>query len=425
MDYFQYNEGTLYAENIAVEEIAEAVGTPFYCYSRASLQHHFMELQDALQAAGLDDHLICFAVKSNSNIAVLASLAELGAGADIVSIGEFHRARAAGIAAGKIVFSGVGKTAHEMRSALLAGVGQFNIESLSELEELSHIAQTLEIEATVSLRVNPDIDADTHAKITTGKAENKFGIAWEDAYHAFAKARALSFIKVTGVDIHIGSQITDLTPFRQAFTKLAALVAELNADGHEISELDLGGGLGIAYERDNQPPPDSVAYAQMIAETLGHLNCRILLEPGRMIAGNAGILVTSIIRAKQGQEKNFLIVDAAMTELIRPTLYDAYHHIAPLTQSDAPTKNWDIVGPVCESGDFLGIDRALPDLENGQRLAVFSCGAYAAVQASNYNTRPLAPEVMVKGDEFAIIRHRQNIDDLLECEISPEWTSDD
>ena len=426
MDYFTYRDGALYAEDVALADIAAEVGTPFYCYSTATLERHFSVLDSALADAGLDDRLICYSVKANSNIAVIASLARLGAGADIVSQGEMLRALKAGIAPEKIVFSGVGKTAQEMRAALEAGILQFNVESLAEIDLLAEIAQSLNVTAQIALRVNPDVDAGTHEKISTGKAENKFGIAWEDAEAGFAHARALDGVEACAIDIHIGSQITDLAPFRRAFEKIADLLAQLRADGHQISRLDLGGGLGVPYARDNETPPDPNAYAHMIAETLGDSGCTIMLEPGRLIAANAGLLVTSVIRSKTAPAdrpdgKNFMIVDAAMTELMRPTLYGAHHEIQPVAQTQGEEKTWDIVGPVCESGDFLGLDRQLPQLADGALLAVFAAGAYGAVLGSSYNTRPAAPEVLVKGNAFAVVRTRPDYAAMLAQESLPDW----
>ena len=421
MDHFTYRDGALFAEDVAIAEIAETVGTPFYCYSSATLRHHFSVLDDALAGAGLADRLICYSVKANSNLAVIASLAKLGAGADIVSQGELMRALEAGIAAEKIVFSGVGKTAEEMRAALAVGILQFNVESLAEIDSLAEVARSMGKTANIALRVNPDVDAGTHEKISTGKAENKFGIAWEDAEAGFAHAQKLDGVEANAIDIHIGSQITDLTPFRIAFEKIADLLARLRAAGHDIKRLDLGGGLGVPYRRDNDTPPDPQAYARMIAETLGDSGCTIMLEPGRLIAANAGILVTSVIRSKTGQAKNFMIVDAAMTELMRPTLYGAHHDIQPVQTQNGDEKIWDVVGPVCESGDFLGQDRKLPQLADGDLLAVFAAGAYGAVLGSAYNTRPAAPEVLVNGDPFAVVRSRPSYQAMLDGENLPDW----
>ena len=425
MDEFTYRDGTLHAEQLPIAALAEAVGTPFYCYSAATLRRHYTVLDEALAEAGLSERLICYSVKANSNLAVIATLAQLGAGADIVSQGELRRALEAGVPAEKIVFSGVGKTAEEMRAALAVGILQFNVESLSEIDLLADTATAMGKTAHIALRVNPDIDAGTHEKISTGKAENKFGIAWEEARTAFAYAEALDGVTASGIDIHIGSQITELEPFRRAFEKIAGLLADLRADGHDIRRLDLGGGLGVPYGRDNDTPPDPSAYAQIIADTLGDSGCMIMLEPGRLIAANAGILVTSVIRTKQGQAKNFMIVDAAMTELMRPTLYGAHHHIAPIDEDtgahDAAIKQWDVVGPVCETGDYLGLDRNLPVLESGALLAIFAAGAYGAVLGSAYNTRLPAPEVLVDGEKWAIVRARPDYQSLLAGEAIPDW----
>jgi diaminopimelate decarboxylase len=425
MDEFTYRDGTLHAEQLPIAALAEAVGTPFYCYSAATLRRHYTVLEEALAEAGLSERLICYSVKANSNLAVIATLAQLGAGADIVSQGELRRALEAGVPAEKIVFSGVGKTAEEMRAALAVGILQFNVESLSEIDLLADTATAMGKTAHIALRVNPDIDAGTHEKISTGKAENKFGIAWEEARTAFAHAEALDGVTASGIDIHIGSQITELEPFRRAFEKIAGLLADLRADGHDIRRLDLGGGLGVPYGRDNDTPPDPSAYAQIIADTLGDSGCMIMLEPGRLIAANAGILVTSVIRTKQGQAKNFMIVDAAMTELMRPTLYGAHHHIAPIDEDtgahDAAIKQWDVVGPVCETGDYLGLDRNLPVLESGALLAIFAAGAYGAVLGSAYNTRLPAPEVLVDGEKWAIVRARPDYQSLLAGEAIPDW----
>ena len=425
MDKFRYENGALHAEGLSIEALAETVGTPFYCYSVATLRHHYHALDTALADAGLAERLICYSVKANSNLAVIATLAQMGAGADIVSQGELRRALQAGVPPKKIVFSGVGKTAEEMRAALEAGILQFNVESLSEIDLLAETARALGKTAEIALRVNPDIEAGTHKKISTGTAETKFGIAWEEAEAGFAHARALDGVEAVGIDIHIGSQITDLTPFRRAFEKVGALLTALRADGHDIRRLDLGGGLGVPYAResdgDNALPPDPRTYAQLIAETLGASGCTIMLEPGRLIAANAGILVTAVVRSKQGQAKNFMIVDAAMTDLMRPTLYDAYHPIAPVLKDESATKNWDVVGPVCETGDFLGLDRALPILQPGALLAIFAAGAYGAVLGSAYNTRLAAPEVLVDGIKWAVVRARPDYEALLAGEVIPDW----
>ena len=421
MDHFEYRDGVLYAEDVNLVDLAETVGTPFYCYSTATLRHHYGVLHNACAKAGLNDTLICYSVKANSNIGVIATLARLGAGADIVSLGELQRAMAAGIVPEKIVFSGIGKTDDEMAAGLEAGIRQFNVESLAELDQLAAVANRLGKTAQVALRVNPDVDAGTHEKISTGKAENKFGIAWEDAEAAYAHAAGLASLEPCAIDIHIGSQITDLGPFRTAFEKTADLLARLRAKDLTITRLDLGGGLGVPYQRNNETPPDPLAYARLIAENFADSGCQIILEPGRLIAANAGILVTRVIRTKQGQAKNFMIVDAAMTELVRPTLYGAHHDIGLVRQRDEKLLAWDVVGPVCESGDFLGLARELPELDPGALLAVFSAGAYGAVLGSSYNTRPAAPEVLVDGATHDVVRRRPSYADMLAGEKIPDW----
>ena len=420
MNHFDYRDGVLFAEDVAVPDIAAAVGTPFYCYSTATLTRHFRVFRDAF--AGLDA-LVCYAMKANSNQAVLATLARLGAGADVVSEGELRRALAAGIPANRILFSGVGKTAREMDFALQAGILCFNVESEPELELLSARAVALGKVAAVSLRINPDVDAKTHKKISTGKAENKFGIPWQRARAVYARAATLPGIRVTGIDTHIGSQITDLQPFDDAFALLVDLVGTLRADGHAIEHVDLGGGLGIPYRTDNSPPPLPDAYAAIVRKRVGPLGLKVMFEPGRLIVGNAGILVAEVIYVKEGDAKNFLIVDAAMNDLIRPTLYDAFHDIRPVVQAgpDAPRMKVDIVGPVCETGDYIGLDRDLPRLKAGDLIAVGTAGAYGAVQAGTYNTRLLVPEVLVDGDRFAVIRPRRSYEDLIGLDVMPDW----
>ncbi|MGC6472771.1 MAG: diaminopimelate decarboxylase [Parvibaculales bacterium] len=417
MHHFTIENGRLFAEQVDVTALAEQIGTPFYCYSSATLERHYTVLAEAF--SGLD-MTICYSVKANSNLGVVATLAKLGAGADIVSQGELQRALMAGVPADKIVFSGVGKTAAEMDAALDAGIAQFNVESLSELELLSDCADQKGVTANVALRVNPDIDAGTHEKISTGKAENKFGIAWEDAAAAFDRARALPGLNACGIDIHIGSQITSLDPFERAFTKVAELHASLTDAGHDITRLDLGGGLGVPYDTTQEAPPAPEAYAAIIAKTVGGLGCRLFVEPGRLIAANAGILVTSVIRTKRGQAKNFVIVDAAMTELMRPTLYGAHHDIRPVTPRQGAVSNWDIVGPVCETGDFIGTDREMSEPEAGDLLVVYTVGAYGATLGSTYNTRRPAPEVLVSGGQHHIVRERPAFDDMLALESVPE-----
>lgn len=418
MHHFNRREDRLFAENVDVTALAERIGTPFYCYSTATLRQHYTRLKDAFAQ---NEVTICYSVKANSNLGVIATLADLGSGADVVSEGELRRALLSGIPAEKIVFSGVGKTEAEMTYALNADIAQFNVESRAELEQLSEVATKQGKTARISLRVNPDIDAGTHEKISTGKAENKFGIAWDEAEASYAKAATLPGLEIVGIDIHIGSQITELTPFRNAFTRVANLLEKLTDAGHNITTLDLGGGLGIPYGPEDAPPPSPENYANLIDEIFGDSGCRIFLEPGRLIAGNAGILVTSVIRTKKGEAKNFIIVDAAMTELMRPTLYGAYHDIQPVITNGNVQDVWDVVGPVCETGDFLGSERSLPEPQKGDLLAIFTCGAYGASLGSSYNTRLSAPEVLVDNEKFEIIRARPQYDDILALEKVPDW----
>nr|WP_295464725.1 diaminopimelate decarboxylase [Mesorhizobium sp.] len=420
MNHFDYRDGVLHAEDVPLPEIAAVVGTPFYCYSTATLTRHFRVFSQAF--SGLDA-LVCYAMKANSNQAVLKTLAKLGAGADVVSEGELRRALAAGIPPSKIMFSGVGKTAREMDFALAAGIHCFNVESEPELELLSARAVAAGKVAPVSVRINPDVDAKTHHKIATGKAENKFGIPSLRARDVYARARDLPGVHAIGIDMHIGSQITDLQPFDDAFALLAELVGTLRAYGHDIAHVDLGGGLGVPYRFDNDPPPLPDAYADIVRRRMTKLGVKVIFEPGRLIVANAGILVSEVIYLKEGDAKNFLIVDAAMNDLIRPTLYDAFHDIRPVVEkpADAPRLNVDIVGPVCETGDYLGHDRNLPRLEAGDLIAVGTAGAYGAVQASTYNTRLLVPEVLVDGDRFHIVRPRPSYEDLIGLDSVPDW----
>ncbi|WP_202325802.1 diaminopimelate decarboxylase [Mesorhizobium sp. 113-3-9] len=420
MNHFDYRDGVLHAEDVAIPDIAAQVGTPFYCYSTATLTRHYRVFAQAF--AGLDA-LVCYAMKANSNQAVLRTLAKLGAGADVVSQGELRRALAAGIPASKILFSGVGKTAREMDFALEAGILCFNVESEPELDLLSARATALGKVAPISLRINPDVDARTHKKISTGKAENKFGIPWQRARQVYARAATLPGIKITGIDTHIGSQITELKPFDDAFALLVDLVGALRADGHSIEHVDLGGGLGIPYRVDNNPPPLPDAYAQIVRKHVTKLGLKVMFEPGRLIVGNAGILVSEVIFVKEGDAKNFLVVDAAMNDLIRPTLYDAFHDIRPVVQppADTPRMMVDVVGQVCETGDYLGLDRDLPRLKAGDLIAVSTAGAYGAVQAGTYNTRLLVPEVLVDGDRFHVVRPRLTYDDLIGLDSVPDW----
>lgn len=420
MDHFNYKNGILYAEDVPVPDLAREVGTPFYCYSTATLTRHYNVFADAF--SGLDT-LVCYSVKSNSNLAVIKTLGDLGAGADIVSEGELRRALAAGIPASRIVYSGVGKSRAEMKSALEAGIHQFNVESEPELAALSEIAIGLGVKAPVALRVNPDVDAGTHAKISTGRAENKFGIPWNDAVRVYGEAAKAGGIEIVGVDVHIGSQITDLFPFENAFRKVADLVRTLRAEGHTIRNVDLGGGLGIPYARGNEPPPAPREYADLIRTIASGLDVHLIFEPGRMITGNAGILVSTVLYRKSGQERAFLICDAAMNDLIRPALYGAWHEIIAVTEPapDADFSPADVVGPVCESGDTFATARSLPPLAEGDQIAMLSAGAYGAVQSGTYNSRPLIAEVLVDGDKWATVRPRQTLDDLLGLDRLPDW----
>ena len=420
MRHFAYRDGEMFAEDVPVARIAQEVGTPFYCYSTATLERHFDVFSQALEG---QDALVCFAVKSNSNQAVLSTLARRGAGADVVSMGELKRALAAGIPAERIVFSGVGKTREEMAAGLQAGIYQFNVESEPELYALSEVASGLGLTANIAFRVNPDVDAKTHAKISTGKAENKFGISWEQAREIYAKAAKLPGIRVVGVDVHIGSQLTELEPFEEAFARVGKLIQMLREDGHTIERADLGGGLGIPYYEDSVAPPLPVAYGAMVNRITHNWGVRLILEPGRLIVGNAGILVSKVIYVKHGTKKTFVVVDAAMNDLIRPSLYEAHHDIAPVVQASAltPRVTATVVGPVCETGDTFATDRTLPEVKEGDLVVFHSAGAYGAVMASTYNTRLLVPEVLVKGDEFAVVRPRPTYDDLIGLDRLPHW----
>jgi diaminopimelate decarboxylase len=420
MRHFVYRDGVLHAEGVNLAALAETVGTPFYCYSTATLERHYRVFADAF--AGVD-HLVCYAMKANSNQSVLRTLAKLGAGADVVSGGELKRALAAGIPANKILFSGVGKTEAELRAALAADILCINVESEPELDLLSTIAASKGRTVPVSVRVNPDVDAKTHHKIATGKAENKFGIPIGRAREVYARAARLPGIAVAGVDMHIGSQIVDLDPFGNAFTLLAEFVRDLRADGHRIGHVDLGGGLGIPYRDDNEPPPHPQAYAAVVKRATRDLGCKLIFEPGRLIVGNAGILVTRVLFVKHGEAKTFVIVDAGMNDLIRPTLYEAHHEIWPVAEPapGAPRIRADVVGPVCESGDFLALGRDLPEPRADGLLAVMSAGAYGAVQAGTYNSRALVPEVLVKGAHWALVRHRLPLAQLIALDRLPPW----
>jgi len=424
MDYFLYRNGVLHAEDVPLPDIAAAVGTPFYVYSTATFQRHYRLFQEALQGM---DHLICFAMKANGNLAILRLMADLGAGIDVVSGGEYAKARAAGVPANRIVFSGVGKTRAEMAIGLQGGIRQFNVESEPELRALSEVATSLGTTARIALRVNPDVDAKTHAKIATGKSENKFGIPIAKARAVYAEAAALPGIEVIGIDVHIGSQLTDLGPFEAAFLKLADLTAQLREDGHDIRRLDLGGGLGIPYEVNNSAPPLPLEYGAVIARTVGDLGCEIEIEPGRLIAGNAGLLVSSTIYTKQGEGRNFLILDAAMNDLIRPAMYDSHHDIVPVIEPAVGVERApiDIVGPICESGDTFARQRLMPPVASGDLIAFRSAGAYGATMSSEYNARPLIPEVLVNGNQFAVIRPRPSFDEMINRDKLPPWQMDE
>ena len=420
MHHFTYRSGVLHAEDVNLNTLAAEVGTPFYCYSTATLERHYRVFAGAFADV---DALVCYAMKANSNQAVLKTFAKLGAGMDVVSEGELRRARAAGVPASKITFSGVGKTAREISYALDENIHCFNVESEPELERLSALASARGATASIAIRVNPDVDAKTHAKISTGKSENKFGVPISRAREVYARAAALPGIRVSGVDMHIGSQITDLAPFDDAFTLLAEFVTLLRSDGHVIDHLDLGGGLGVPYRDDNEPPPHPDAYAAIIKNRTRHLDAKLVLEPGRLLVANAGILVTEVIYVKEGEGKTFVIVDAAMNDLIRPTLYEAYHAVWPVREPGPATPRIiaDIVGPVCESGDYLALNRDLPVLRTGDLVAIMSAGAYGAVQAGTYNTRPLVPEVLVRNHTHAIIRPRPTYEEMIALDHVPAW----
>ncbi|MBL9073617.1 diaminopimelate decarboxylase [Tabrizicola sp.] len=420
MDHFLYHNGTLHAEGVAIPEIATAVGTPFYVYSTATLTRHYRLFTEALSPL---PHLVCFAIKSLSNVAVLKTLGNLGAGMDVVSGGEYLRAKAAGVPGNRIVFSGVGKTREEMRLALTGGIRQFNVESEPELRALSEVATPLGLTAPIAVRVNPDVDAKTHEKIATGRKEDKFGIPIARASEVYAEAARLPGLQVVGIDVHIGSQLTDLAPFEQAYLKVADLTHRLRAEGHTITRLDLGGGLGIPYTRSNDAPPLPTDYGALIKRTVGDLGCEVEIEPGRLISGNAGLLVASIIYVKNGEGRDFLILDAAMNDLVRPSMYGAHHDIVPVAEPPvaSPTQEFDVVGPVCETGDTFARGRDLPLVSEGDLVAFRSAGAYGAVMASEYNTRPLIPEVLVNGDHFAVIRARPSFDEILNRDSIPSW----
>src|ERR1700726_670612 len=420
MHHFDYRNGVLHAEGVNLVALAEAVGTPFYCYASATLERHYNVFAGAFADV---DALVCYSMKANSNQAVIATLGRLGAGADVVSGGELLRARAAGIAPEKIMFSGVGKTARELAQAVDEGILCVNVESEAELERLAAIAGAPGRAKGICIRVNPDIDPKTHAKIATGKAENKFGIPISRARDVYARAAKLKGVRIAGVDMHIGSQIVELDPFGGAFALLADFVRALRADGHTIGHIDLGGGLGIPYRTDNDPPPDPDAYAKIVKNATRGLGCRLIFEPGRLIVGNAGILVTRVPYVKHGEAKTFVIVDAGMNDLVRPTLYEAHHDIRPVREpaAGAPQITADVVGPVCESGDFIALDRSLVAPKAGDLLAIMSAGAYGAVQAGTYNSRALVPEVLVRASEWALVRPRVTVEELIALDRLPPW----
>ena len=420
MDHFNYKNGSLHAEDVALSDIAAEVGTPFYVYSTATLERHFRLFDDALSGM---DHLVCYAMKAASNQSIIKTLAALGAGMDVVSGGEYLRAIRAGVPPDRIVFSGVGKTRAEMEMIVQGGVRQVNVESEPEMVLLDKVARAHGKEIPITIRVNPDVDAKTHAKIATGKSENKFGIPITKARDVYAMAAKLEGLEIVGIDVHIGSQLTDLEPFGLAYRKVAELTQTLRADGHDIRRLDLGGGLGIPYVRGNEAPPLPADYGALIKREVGHLGCEVEIEPGRLIVGNAGLLVSSVIYVKEGEGRNFLILDAAMNDLIRPAMYDAHHDIVPVQEpkAGADYADFDVVGPVCETGDTFARNRALQRLEDGDLVAFRSAGAYGAVMASEYNSRPLIPEVLVKGDQFAVIRPRPTLEEMINRDTIPSW----
>jgi len=415
--HFNHRDGTLYAEDVNLNDLAEQVGTPFYVYSAATLRRHVRVVREAFEGIPT---LMAYAMKANSNQAVLTLMAREGCGADVVSGGELQRALAAGIPAEKIVFSGVAKTVAEMRQGLAAGIKCFNVESEPELERLSMIASDMGLTACVSVRINPDVDARTHAKISTGKSENKFGIPFKRAREVYQRIAELPNIVAVGVDMHIGSQITDLEPFGNAFGLMAELVKALREDGHDIHHVDVGGGLGIPYHQNEASPPHPSAYAAVVRDKIGQLGCTLVIEPGRLLVGNAGILITKVEYVKEGSS-NFIIVDAAMNDLIRPTLYEAHHDVELVNQSNLPPITGDIVGPVCETGDYLAKGRTIPGVKEGDLLSIMSAGAYGAVMASTYNSRPLIPEVLVDGPRWHVIRPRKSIEELLALDSVPDW----
>ncbi len=422
MDYFQYKQGEYFAEGVSLSKLAEEVGTPFYCYSTATLERHYTVFSGHFKSLGAK---VCFAVKANSNVGVLATLARLGCGADVVSEGEIRLAMAAGIKPKDIVFSGVGKTPAEMRFALKENIFQFNVESEPELEILNEVALSMGKRARIAIRVNPDVDPKTHAKISTGQKESKFGVSMRSALPLYTFAAGLKGIDVQGVSVHIGSQLTSLTPFAQAFARVREFVQELKDAGIAISSLDLGGGLGIPYDGQEVAPPSPEAYAEIVRQEMNGVDCELVFEPGRLLVGNAGILVTRVIYVKKSEGRVFVIVDAAMNDLIRPTLYDAHHDILPVMETDAAQTPVDVVGPVCETGDYFAEQRMLAIPKAGDLLVLRSAGAYGAVMSSTYNARPLVAEVMVKGSDYSVVRPRQSYDDIIGRDRIPGWIAEE
>ena len=419
MNHFSYQDGVFHAEGVDLVKLAAEIGTPFYCYSTATLERHYRVFAGAMPK----DALVAYSVKANGNLAVLRTLQKLGAGADVVSGGELKRALAAGIPADKIVFSGVGKTRAELRAALEAGIYQFNVESEPELHALNEVAGELGKRAPVAFRINPDVDAKTHAKISTGRSETKFGIPASRAREVYAAAAKLKHIEIAGVDVHIGSQITELEPFEAAFRRVVEMAEVLRADGHAISRIDLGGGLGVPYRTDNVPPPDPAEYGALAARITKDSGARLIMEPGRLIAANAGILVARVIYVKKGEKRNFLVLDAGMNDLVRPAMYDAYHDIVSVRAPSLsePRARYDVVGPVCETGDIFATGRELPPLKAGDLVAILTAGAYGAVMSSAYNARPPASEVLVNGGDWAVVRPRMDDDALLASDRIPDW----
>jgi len=418
--HFPYVNDKMFAEDIALSDIAKEVATPFYCYSNTAITQNYQDYQQAFSSTFVDQEtLICYAVKANGNQAVLSTLAKLGSGADVVSEGEIRRVRAAGIPANKIVYSGVAKIESEIEYALTEGIFQFNVESEPELELISQVAVRLNKVAAIAFRINPDVCANTHAKISTGKSENKFGVPLSKARIAYKQAASLPNIKVQGVDVHIGSQLTQLAPFEEAYKRIAQLVLDLKEDGHDISVIDIGGGLGITY--NDEVLPSKQEYAAVAKAQLAQLNCKIVVEPGRSLLGNAGVLVSSVVFVKTGEERQFLMLDAGMNDLIRPSMYEAHHNILAVNRSNTELKTYDVVGPVCETGDTFAKARQVNESKSGDLIAIMSCGAYGAVMASTYNTRMLAPEVMVKGDNYAVVRQRLGYEEVINADSVPSW----